>query len=528
MKKINLIFGLVVVILMNYSCTPKEPPVPGFKDMIHFTIYDFVKDSSIVDDPTHNYSSFLEILQKGGIDKTLSAYNPNGDNYTLFLPSNDAIDRFIQNDSRFSSLQDLLNNQAFVDVFSRYYVLNKGYRTDNFPFGAFAEPTLSDDYLTVSFIVQPDTSYYKINNQAPVMRANIEASNGFIHLISECLVPVTFTTYEWLGLHDEYSIFKSAVDMTGFKDSLSTNLKEVKLGQPLTLLVEPDSIYNKNKIYSADDLAQRFSPGRTDYTNPTNPLFNFVGYHILVGNYYLDDMEGLSTNYATLSDIPLNINGAGLDIAINKGKQVFDTIVHNQIDTTFIDYIGFYYDQSNVLTQSGAIHFINQLMTQQKPNRAIKNFQFHEEPLLNEYRTKAGSYLIEDTLALQRIRWSGADLSFVQEAAGSETTLDGDYLQIQGDFVMTYRIPKIVQGKYTAFLAANAYSSSNAVVEVFIDGKKIGGLVDLSRGGSANNPFPKIELGTIDFIKYSEHTIKISSLIPGRFLWDYIQFEPYN
>jgi len=51
-------------------------------------------------------------------------------------------------------------------------------------------------------------------------------------------------------------------------------------------------------------------------------------------------------------------------------------------------------------------------------------------------------------------------------------------------------------------------------------------LVDLSQGGSANSPFQKIELGTIDFIKYESHKVEVIPLIPGRFLWDYIRFEP--
>ena len=28
-------------------------------------------------------------------------------------------------------------------------------------------------------------------------------------------------------------------------------------------------------------------------------------------------------------------------------------------------------------------------------------------------------------------------------------------------------------------------------------------------------------------LKYEEHLIEVRSLIPGRFLWDYIRFEPY-
>ncbi len=117
-----------------------------------------------------------------------------------------------------------------------------------------------------------------------------------------------------------------------------------------------------------NDLIARISPDNSDYTRPSNPLYNFVGYHILENNYYLDDFQGESSNYITNSEVPILINGLGNDIAINKGKQVLDTLISGQ-DTTFIDYVGFLYDQSNVITKSGSIHFIDRLLELQNPSR---------------------------------------------------------------------------------------------------------------------------------------------------------------
>ncbi|NQU88703.1 MAG: fasciclin domain-containing protein, partial [Mariniphaga sp.] len=454
-------------------------------------------------------------------------YNPEGNDYTLFLPDNDAIDRYIQNSNQFNSLDELLNDRGFAGIFSRYHVINQSYEANEFPFGAFSEPTLSNDFLAVSFVIEEDSAYYKINNQAPVILTDIETTNGYVHIISEALIPVTTTSYDWLQLNDGFSIFKSAVDATGFKDIIDINIKDEELKlQPISMLIEHDSIFNKNEIYSFDDLASVISPDDNDYTNVINPLYNFVGYHVLSGNLYLDDFEGVSTNYSTMSDIPVNINGTGIDLKINRGKTVFDTIISGT-DTTLIDFIGFNYDNSNIITQSGAIHFINRIMKQVSPSRATRTYQFHEELYINELKQEIGSFIIEDHSDLNRITWDEPDLLFVQMAEASGTAWSDDYLQISGDFEMTYIIPKIVQGKYTVYLGAESFNRNNALVEVFIDGKKIGGLVDLSFGGTAGNPFARIELGTIDFIKYSEHIVEIKALIPGSFLWDYIQFEPY-
>ena len=245
----------------------------------------------------------------------------------------------------------------------------------------------------------------------------------------------------------------------------------------------------------------------------------------MTGSLFINDFEEVSTNYTTLSEIPVNINGLGIDIALNKGKQVFDTIIFEG-DTTFIDYITFLYDESNVITQSGAIHFIDRIMTQQTPSRAITTYAFYEEPLFEEYRLKMGTYLIEDPESLYTLNWSGADLFFVELGEQESSAWDNDYLQIEGDFIISYQIPQIIQGKYDVFIAADAFDINNALIEVYIDGKKVSGLIDLSKGGTSDSPFQLIKLGSVDFKKYSSHSVEIKPLIPGRFLWDYIRFEP--
>ena len=132
----------------------------NFEDQEQMTIYDYIAANP------DQYSDFMKILEKGGIDKTLSAYNPHGVGYTLFLPDNDAIQQFIDESDQFSTLDDLLNNAEYVSIISRYHAVNMSINSNDFPFGALPAQTLSYDYLTVSFVIETDTSYYKINNQA--------------------------------------------------------------------------------------------------------------------------------------------------------------------------------------------------------------------------------------------------------------------------------------------------------------------------------------------------------------------------
>jgi uncharacterized surface protein with fasciclin (FAS1) repeats len=523
MKKLVILLGFIAIILGNYSCNDKIDVVAKFKDMRQTTIRDYMLINK------DKYSSFLSLLHKANLEGTLTAYNPHGVGYTLFLPDNNAIDKFIQESNRFKSLDDMMSDSGYVYDFCRYHVVNLAIKTNDFPFGALPALTLSKDYLTVSFVVQPDTSYYLINNTAVVTKQNIELSNGYIHVIGKALTPITNTTYGWFLLNPGYSIFKAAIDVTGLKDTLDLNSKEKAANsRSFTLLLEHDSVFNKRGIHSLSDLENLISPGNTNYTSKNNPLYNFVAYHVLKDSHFLDNLFGLSTNYDTYSDIPLNINGVGNDIKINLGKESFDTIIH-QSDTTIINYVGFYYDQSNIVTQSGVIHFINQILRQHQPSRATQTFEFWEEPLFNTDRLLPGTYVIDDHASLNVVQWSGADLSFVKlphQANIPDIAWSNDYVLINGDFVISYTIPALVQGSYTVYLQADAFSTTNAVIEIYIDGKKLGGLFDLSSGGSAAFPFYAFLMGTIEFRNYESHVVEVRSLIPGRFCWDYVQFVP--
>lgn len=519
MKRITIILGLLIVLSVQYSCERTEI-VAGFEDMEQSTIYDYLIQNE------KDFSSFLAILKAGDLDKTLSAYNPNGINYTLFAPDNKAVDDFIKTSGKFTSLDALLNDKVYAAALARYHVVNQGTSTYDFPFGAFNEATLSGDFLNVNFILAKDTTYYKINNQAPVTKANIELSNGYVHVIGVMLTPITLNSYNWVKSNSSFSILAAAIDATGYKDIIDVNMKDenVKL-RPFTILAEPDAVYKKANINNLQDLANLISPGNTDYKNPDNPLNRFVGYHLLVDNVFLNDLLIETTNFNTFADIPLAINGKGLEIIINKGKEIFGKKVNPQTgDTTIIDYIGLDYDASNVITQSGAIHFIDRVMKTQTPSLNTVTFEFYDEPALNELRREGGSFLLENPELMKNVTWTGAKLFYVKSFDEAERSWSKDYLSIEGDFEISYRLPKIVQGKYDVFINVDGFGSQNALVELFIDGIKLGGLIDLTKGGNATNPWVNYKVGSIDFKRYDSHTVTIKTLIPGRLKWDYFRF----
>ena len=133
-------------------------------------------------------------------------------------------------------------------------------------------------------------------------------------------------------------------------------------------------------------------------------------------------------DYGTLTGERILIRGAGNEIKINPGKEILDTIFE-QGDTIIIDYVGFLYDESNVITKNGAVHFINRILTTDLPSGAPPEeqvrlsylFQFYEEPLISDYRQEEGEYLIEETSLLNVIIWSGTDLYYIKSNRQEET-----------------------------------------------------------------------------------------------------------
>jgi uncharacterized protein YxeA len=77
MKKILFTLAVIGVVLLSQSCDESGGVVAEFEDMERQTIYDYIIENK-------EYSKFLQILEAGGLDKTLSAYNHDGKKNTMF------------------------------------------------------------------------------------------------------------------------------------------------------------------------------------------------------------------------------------------------------------------------------------------------------------------------------------------------------------------------------------------------------------------------------------------------------------
>jgi uncharacterized surface protein with fasciclin (FAS1) repeats len=512
-------FSLLLFIILLYACEEKQQSIKPFYEEEAGSISEYIstrKDS---------FSRFNSLMERGELDITLKAYNPHGNGYTVFLPVDKAFDSFISDHENYNTFQDLLDDQNYLKQLIRYHVVSRALEEKDFPFGALPDTTLSGDILTIGFSGNVDSTIQKVNNSASIIQSDIERSNGYVHIIDQVLNPVTFSSYEWLQTKSEYSIFTAALGFTGLKDTFKLEGSGNELIYPgLTLLVESDEVFNEAGIHSIDDLKNEYSPDNQNYTSYSNGLYQFVAYHILEGKLFLNNLEGKNTNYNTFARFPLSVNATGIDFKINTGVEDFDTLITGN-DTTIVDYIKLKYDLSNVTAKNGAIHFIENVMEVYKPNPSEQTFQFYEEPLINEASNRPDEYTFEDSSQFEVIKWQGVkEIIYVNSPTAISGVMNNDYIQLEGDFSISYEIPKILPGKYRLRIKTNDDFKKNATIQVYLDGAKMGSNLDLSDGDGFN----WYDVGLVDFLNYEQHNIQIEALISGRFTWDAVQFVPEN
>jgi len=523
MSKMKKIFITAMFITLVISCKTEVPE--DFYKEDQKEIADYIIENK------ETYSRFYEIMITGELSEPLNAYNPFGNGFTLFLPTDEAFDRYIQNNNKYSSFDDLLRDVDFVRKLGRYHLVHTSLQSNEFPYGVLPDTTSSGDLLTIGFSSSLDSTIYKVNNIAPVLEPNLEMLNGYIHVIGEVLEPIIYTGYEWLEQNQEFSILTSALNLTGVSNNLE-QFRYTSRGQKVknryTILAEYDSTYQRYGINSIEDLISRYNTPGLDYTDTDNYLYQFTAYHVLEGSYYLVDFQG-NRNYNSLGNYPVSIR-TELEILINKGIDTFALDISPGGDSTYIDYISLYYQESDVPTKTGAVHFLNQLMEPVTPNPSTVTYQFYQEPEIYELRFTPGTHEFDEPENLEVISWTGPEsISYIKSSSSTHPAHRDDYILIDGRFTIEYTIPKILPGRYGFYLRTGVGSTRNANIRVFLDEQKKGSNIDLTlRPSSSVNSYNNYKVGVVEFAEYQEHTVTIKTLIPGRLIWDYVQFRPEN
>lgn len=217
----------------------------------------------------------------------------NDGTYTVFAPTNDAFEALLSAIGQ-SSLDDV--PEDVIERLLKYHVISTAaLMSTDLSDGQTASTLLSNDDKVTVGISGNDVSI----NGAEVTTANIEASNGRVHIIDAVLVPelelnILNTIVEPAYFNKDFSILTAAVvkaDLLGTLTDASSDL---------TLFAPNNDAFEAAGITSLDGLT-------------ANDLTPILTYHVLDGEVFGDGLPATGSAITSLGgDFYLSINDDGV------------------------------------------------------------------------------------------------------------------------------------------------------------------------------------------------------------------------
>lgn len=294
---------------MSVSCSD-EPDTSNFYTFKGEMISDYLNSRP-------QFSMFKDVVERAGMMDLLSAYGA----YTCFPPTNDAFSAYLS-ERGLSSISQL--SDADCDTITRTHLVRNMYATADMANGVIASPNMNRRYIEVSHGLDRDSNaVVYLNRSAHIIFALQDDSvqNGIIQPVNEVLENSNRMIADVMKENPKISIFTNAIIQTGLKDSLykyrdaewnpdeyprykyTSHVNRETATVPdtkeygFTAFVPTDSVlkvkygitsveqlYHKacqiyDKMYPED--ASGESHDFQNITNPKNPLWRLVAYHII-------------------------------------------------------------------------------------------------------------------------------------------------------------------------------------------------------------------------------------------------------
>jgi uncharacterized surface protein with fasciclin (FAS1) repeats len=291
------ILAIASLFLVTASCSddePNTPPAPSVTDLV-------------VNDP--NFSILEAAVVKAGLANTLATANP----ITVFAPNNAAFNASGITEAVINSLP-----VSRVDSILKYHVL-----------GAFVTSTsvpVSDAVTTLlgtRLFASRNTNGVFVNG-IRVSAADIEASNGVVHVIDRVLIPPTQSIAAIASADTTFSILVQAVARVGLVPTLSGP--------------------GKYTVFAPTNAAFR-AAGITDVNAmPLATLETVVRYHVLGTNVFASDL----TNGAT----PTTLQGGNLLVNLSPARVKIGTSSQPSSNIAVAD----------ITATNGVIHVIDRVL----------------------------------------------------------------------------------------------------------------------------------------------------------------------
>ncbi|MFA9186734.1 fasciclin domain-containing protein [Flavobacterium magnesitis] len=501
------------------------------------------------------YSMFLELLDLTNYASFMNTYGT----YTIFVPTNDAVQEFLNGVGATS-----LSQVPLVDLqnIAKLHILDQKVNTTSFTDGKIGTPSLYGQYLVTGAANKNGVSSVTVNKEASITTSNIELGNGVIHVIDKVLRVADKTLAQTIEADTNLSLFTEVLKATGWFNALNQPLTDTSnLDSYLTVLAQTNDVFHEAGFDNLEQLKNRYS----HLNNPLDlkdSLNLFVSYRILPRLQYLAD---IAITPSLVTKAPLEVISAKLSK---------DTILLNEDVFNGVLEKGVAIDRpiSDVTASNGVLHYVGGNIGIKKRLPAPVYFEFTDitefRRLTAFWKKPGGAYekLTIDNAGID-VSWDGkasdANAYIAYNKAADGTGITSGIAGAWGADVceiyrfrdanaqnVTFKTPVIIKGRYKLWISYRANGDKVGNVKVFFNGIELPRQVNLREGGNtdtANTPETVLEsqgykrytqpwssrvncrlVGVIDVETTGRHTLTLQS--QGSFTnqswFDIAEFRP--
>jgi len=263
---------------------------------------------------TSDLSTLVTALQAAGLVDTLAGSGP----FTVFAPTNEAFAAVPA-----AELKYLLNNKTALTEVLEYHVASGKVLSTDLTDGEKIK-TLEGEDVTVTITNNTNGTTVKIDD-ATVQTANVEASNGVVHIIDKVMIPPGFTapTIPELAAAANLSTLVAAITAAKLGATLSG-------AGPFTVFAPTNDAFT---ALPAGVLTALLKPENI------KDLVTVLEYHVASGEVLSTDLKN-GEQIKTLEGQDVNVTIAGSDVSINDAKVT----------------------KANVFAVNGVVHVINAVL----------------------------------------------------------------------------------------------------------------------------------------------------------------------
>lgn len=507
MKKILLL--LVISIAAFCSCSdPYAADSTYIKDTSALPAASYLEQTDSL-----NASLWVELLKYTDLYNTMNL----AANYTCFVPNNDAMKAYLSKKG-VANVTDLSQTDARTLV--KYHTIKgAAYSAISFEEGVISDTTATGDFLSSSF--SGNGGAVRINQEATITKT-IQTNNAYVHILNTTLTPVTESIWNKL-VSDEFSIFRQAVEATGYKNKLNTIsevMNSIAYKYHYTLFAVPDSVYKAQKINDFATLKDSLK-ATSDYTAPTNALNLYVAYHLFdqqlsyasLAYFTLTDSKR-SKNYETMAtDQLINVSEVNKELYIN----------YNAISRTGVKFLAV-----NRNCKNGVMHVVNDVMPVRIPKATTVQWELTDFSIMSSllpkyrvsgltsdysYQLSADEFTCYKWLSVPDTRPGLTYFISNKNNAVPYKALNYDYLRLNlgtyGWVEMT--TPTILAGTYKVTIEHYNPLAAQAQGKIWfiVDGAYLGSQIATQGASKTTNQFLKTNVGTITFTTSTKHKVKI-------------------